>query len=123
MLQSLTVALALPGKQSHTNEEPGSLRGLALQTIDAVAPFSIVAVCTAQLLEGIAPGSNGVVVALRSIDPSGTASPVTSRREFDQASPTTGARGPGSRLAPRLAGWSTDPPDEPLRHFMPSAIE
>lgn len=59
MLQSLTVALALPGKQSHTNEEPGLLRGLALQTIDGVAPFTIVADCTAQLLEGITPGSSG----------------------------------------------------------------
>ncbi len=123
MLQSLTVALALPGKQSHTNEEPGSLRGLALQTIDVVAPFTIVADCTAQLLEGITPGSNGVVVALRSIDPSWTASPVTSRREFGQASPTTDARGPDSRLPPRLAGWSTDPPDGPVIHFIPSAIE
>jgi hypothetical protein len=58
MLHSLTVAVALPGKQSHTNKEPGSLWGLALQTIDAVAPFTIVADCAAQLLEGITPGSN-----------------------------------------------------------------
>ncbi len=49
MLQSLTVAVALPGKQFHTKEEPGSLRGLALQTIEAFAPLTIVADCTAQL--------------------------------------------------------------------------
>ena len=70
MLHSLTVALAFPGKQSHTNKEPGSFRGLALQTIEGVASFTIVADCAAQLWEGIRPGSNGAVVVLRRIAPS-----------------------------------------------------
>src|SRR5579862_8475394 len=123
MLHSLTIALALPGKQSHMKEAPGSPRGLALQTIEAVAPFTTVADCAAQLLAGMTPGSKGGVVALSGIESSSTAAPGSSRVCLDRALAKPDAGEPDARLAPRPAGSSTVPPDAPLCHFMPSPIE